>query len=200
MPPHRPDYPPKTPPPPKRPVNPLPPDEQTAPQPAPVTIRGRSVRNWAFTPSPAAAARAGREVAQALHRWGYRPKDDQPQRVVELLFRSAAEDGGRRVSLHLADDKRLNQVMLLALSHRQDMPPGDDDQILRDAEHMRTLVALGPRDVGVETTPDGRRWWAGLDLPRPRTARELQERATGAALRGPLKMERPQLPGGTATQ
>ncbi|MFF2721970.1 hypothetical protein [Streptomyces sp. NPDC058011] len=151
-------------------------------------------------PSRGAATRVGREVAETLHQWGYRPKDDQPQRVVELLFRSAAEDGGRRLSLHLADDEKLDQVMLLALSHRQDMPPGDDDQVLRDTEHMRTLAALGPRDVGVETTPDGRRWWAGLDLPRPRTARELEERAASAALRGPLKMERPQLPGGAVTQ
>ncbi|MEU0162310.1 hypothetical protein ABZ154_26675 [Streptomyces sp. NPDC006261] len=197
MPPHRPDFPPKTPPPPKRPVEPPRPEQHEAP--APVTIRGRSVRNWAFTPSPAAAARAGREVAQALHRWGYRPKDDRPQKVVELLFRSAAEDGGRRVSLHLADDEKRNQVLILALSHRQDMPPGDDDQVLRDTEHMRTVAALGPRDVGVETTPDGRRWWAGLDLPRPSRAGELEERATGTALRGPRKLERPQLSGGAVT-
>lgn len=199
MPPHRPDYPPKTPPPPKGPVKPLPPEQQTASPPASVTIRGRSVRNWAVTPGKGVAARVGREVATALHQWGYRLKDDQPQQAVELLLRSAAHDGGRRVSLHLADDEDRNQVMLLALSHRQDMPPSDDDQVLRDAEDMRDLAALGIRDVGMETTPDGRRWWAGLDLPRPRTARELEERATSASLRGPLKMQRPQLPGGAVT-
>ncbi|MCD9904600.1 hypothetical protein LUR56_40000 [Streptomyces sp. MT29] len=160
----------------------------------PVTIRGRSVQNWAFTPSPAAAARAGREVAQALHRWGYRPKDDRPQKVVELLFRSAAEDGGRRLSLHLADDESRNQVMVLALSHRQDMPLGDDDQVLRDDEHMRALVALGPRDVGVETTPGRRAWWAGLDLPRPGRALELDEQRQRALARGPRKLEGPPVP------
>ncbi|MEE1789245.1 hypothetical protein PUR28_00285 [Streptomyces sp. BE308] len=131
----------------------------------------------------------------ALHRWGYRPKDDHPQQVVELLFRSAAQDGGRRISLHLADDETRNQVMILALSHRQDMPPGDDDQVLRDAEHMRALAALGPRDVGVETTPDGRRWWAGLDLPRPgQTLRKLEGRAARNTARGPGKLERPPTP------
>ncbi|QTA36717.1 hypothetical protein [Streptomyces sp. CA-256286] len=64
--------------------------------------------------------------------------------MVELLFRSAASDGGRRLSLHLADDEKRNQVMLLALSHRQDMPPGDDNQVLRDTEHMRTLPPSDP--------------------------------------------------------
>ncbi|MFJ2225568.1 hypothetical protein ACIOFY_36700 [Streptomyces anulatus] len=146
------------------------------------------MRNWAVTPSGGAAARVGREVATALNQWGYRPKDDQPQKVVEFLLRSAAQDGGRRVSLHLADDEERNQVMLLALSHRQNMPPGEDDQVLRDAEHMRALAALGPRDVGVETTPEGRRWWAGLGLPRPGRALDVSGRAD---LRGPRKLERP---------
>lgn len=195
MSPHRPDYPPKTPPPPKRPVEPPRPEQPAASSYVPVTIRGRSVRNWAFTPSPAAAARAGREVAEALHRWGYRPKDDHPRQVVELLFRSAAQDGGRRISLHLADDETQNQVMVLAISHRQDMPPGDDDQVLRDAEHMRTLAALGPRDVGVETTPDGRRWWVGLDLSRPRHTLEPEEQRPRTPAHGPRKLEGPPIPG-----
>ncbi|HWU07206.1 MAG TPA: hypothetical protein VN520_12640 [Streptomyces sp.] len=114
--------------------------------------------------------------------------------MVELLFRSAAQDGGRRISLHLADDEARNQVMVLALSHRQDMPPGDDGQVLRDAEYMRNLVALGPRDVGVETTPDGRRWWAGLDLPRPRHVPGLEQRRPRALADGPGKLEGPPLP------
>ncbi|MFC8705832.1 hypothetical protein ACFUIV_27110 [Streptomyces anulatus] len=171
-------------------MGPPPPEQQDTPPPAPVTIRGRSVRNWAVTPGQGAATRVGREVVTALHQWGYRPKGDQPQKVVELLLRSAAEDGGRRISLHLADDEDRNQVMLLALSHRQDMPPGDDDQVLREDEHMRALVILGPRDVGVETGPSGRRWWAGLDLPRPDRARELETRAARAVC-APLKMGHP---------
>ncbi|WP_405195461.1 hypothetical protein [Streptomyces anulatus] len=194
MSPHRPDYPPKTPPPPKKPVEPPRPEQQDAPPPARVTIRGRSVRNWAVTPSGGAAARVGREVATALVQWGYRPKDDQPQQVVELLLRSAAQDGGRRVSLHLADDEDRNQVMLLALSHRQDMPTGDDDQVLQDAEHMRALAALGPRDVGVETTTDGRRWWAGLDLPHPGRVHERGERRPSVLAHGPRKLEGPPTP------
>ncbi|MFB8027270.1 MULTISPECIES: hypothetical protein [unclassified Streptomyces] len=149
------------------------------------------MRNWVFIPSRAAAARAGREVTEALIRWGYRPKDDTPQQVVELLFRSAAQDDGRRISLHLADDETRNQVMILALSHRQDMPPSNDDQVLRDAEHMRNLAALGPRDVGLETTPDGRRWWAGLDLPRPGQSCVLEQSQRRALATGPAKTEGP---------
>ncbi|MFI1226070.1 MULTISPECIES: hypothetical protein [unclassified Streptomyces] len=162
--------------------------------PNPARIRGRNVRNWAVTPSRGAAVRIGQEVAKALHQWGYRPKDDQPQKVVELLLRSADQDGGRRVSLHLADDEDRNQVMFLALSHRQDMPPGDDDQVLRDAEYMRALAALGPRDVGVETTLSGRQWWAGLDLPRPGRALERDERRPRGLAHGPRKLEGPPIP------
>ncbi|MFI6142435.1 hypothetical protein ACIBCC_30115 [Streptomyces griseus] len=175
-------------------MGPPPPEEQDTPPPAPVTIRGRSVRNWALTPGKGAAAQTGREVVTALHQWGYRPKDDQPQKVVELLLRAASGDGGRRVSLHLADDEDRNQVMLLALSHLQDMPPDDDDQVLRDNEHMRALAALGPRDVGVETLPSGRQWWAGLDLPRPGQALKLDERRPRALARGPRKLEGPPIP------
>ncbi|MEV3998989.1 hypothetical protein ACFYPK_28495 [Streptomyces halstedii] len=136
----------------------------------------------------------GQEVATTLHQWGYRPKDDQPQLAVELLLRSAAQDGGRRVSLHLADDEDRNQVMLLALSHRQDMPPSDDGQVLRDTEHMRALAGLGIRDVGMETAPGGRRWWVGLDLPRPGRALELNEQRARALSRGPRKLEGPPIP------
>lgn len=189
MSPHRPSYPPKTPPPPKKPVEP--PRPETALTPNPVLIRGRSVKNWSVTPSHGAAVRVGAEVASALRQWGYRPQGDQPQKVVELLLRSAAQDGGRRVSLHLADDEERDQVMLLALSHRQDMPPGDDDQALRDDEHMRALAALGPRDVGMETGQSGRRWWAALDLPRPGRVRQVEGRGTRTAIRGPRKLERP---------
>ncbi|MEU6632853.1 hypothetical protein ABZ905_31905 [Streptomyces parvus] len=156
-----------------------------------MTIRGRGVQNWAVVPNQGAADRIGREVAKTLHQWGYRPKGDQPQRVVELLLRSADRDGGRRVSLHLADDEDRNQVMLLALSHRQDMPPGDDDQVLRDTEYMRALAALGVRDVGVETEPRGRRWWAGLDLPRVGRSGELGNRGARAVTSGPPKLECP---------
>ncbi|MFD4795015.1 hypothetical protein [Streptomyces anulatus] len=152
------------------------------------------MRNWALAPSKGAAAQVGQKVVTALYQWGYRPKDDQPQKVAELLLRAAAQDGGRRVSLHLADDESRNQVMLLALSHRPDMPPGDDDQVLRDAEHMRTLAALGPRDVGVETTQSGRQWWAGLDLPRPGRALELDEQRPRALAHGPRKLEGPPIP------
>ncbi|MFI2780256.1 hypothetical protein [Streptomyces sp. ALB3] len=114
--------------------------------------------------------------------------------MVELLFRSAAQDGGRRISLHLADDEERDQVMVLAISHRQDMATGDDDQVLRDAGHMRALVALGPRDVGVETTPDGRRWWAGLDLPRPRLPLDVEQSRPRALTHGPGKLEGPPRP------
>jgi len=163
----------------------------TAPPPAPVTIRGRSVRNWAVTPSSGAAARVGQEVATALHQWGYRPKDNQPQQAVELLLRSAAQDGGRRVSLHLADDEERNQVMSWRSATARTCRRATTTQALRDAEHMRALAALGIRDVGMETAPSGRRWWAGLDLPRPGQVLVFCPRRLGALSPGPRKLEGP---------
>ncbi|MCX4966882.1 hypothetical protein OHA98_18985 [Streptomyces sp. NBC_00654] len=89
--------------------------------------------------------------------------------MVELLFRSAARDCGRRISLHLADDEARNQVMVLAISHRQDMPPGDD-QVLRDAERMRTFAPSAPMTVGVETRSS---WWGAVELGRETSCQEL---------------------------
>ncbi|MFD4034413.1 hypothetical protein ACFWVP_28860 [Streptomyces sp. NPDC058637] len=158
---------------------------------SPVAIRGRRSRNWPYEASATVAGRAGRVAEDAVTRWGYKVTGHQVQAVVELLFRAAAEDGGRRLSVHLADDEDRSQVLVLVISHRQDMPVGDDDQVLREAQHMRTLASLGPRDVGVETTSEGRRWWAGLDLPRPGVPCSLGNTPARAISRGPRKLERP---------
>lgn len=155
---HRPDYPPKTPPPPKKPISPFPPEPnpQTVSSAARrgVNMANRRGANWPLEAQPWAAAGARKRVARQLHAWGYRP-DDTVGDVVALMVSSAVDDGGRRVSLHLADQQR--QALVLVLSHQPSLAPPDDTLLPRIAE-------LGATSCGTDTAPDGRRLWAVLDV------------------------------------
>ncbi|MET8061179.1 hypothetical protein [Streptomyces microflavus] len=75
--------------------------------------------------------------------------------LTELLVRTAVADGGRKVSVHLADQGR--QVLIVALSH-QPVHEVADDAVLPE------LTRLGAVSCGTDTAEDGRRVWAVLDL------------------------------------
>ncbi|WP_405434887.1 hypothetical protein [Streptomyces anulatus] len=158
--------------------------------PNPVRISGRNVQNWAVTPSRGAAVRIAQEVARALHQWGYRPKDDQPQKVVELLLRSAAEDGGRRVSLHLADDEDRNQVMLpREIELRPPLAParrGLDTDVAGAEGDEGSHALVVPEDLVIVA----RRHVLPVTERQDDRARELETRAARAVC-GPLKMGHP---------
>ncbi|RSS79466.1 hypothetical protein EF918_17240 [Streptomyces sp. WAC06614] len=69
-------------------------------------------------------------------------------------------DGGRRLSLHLADQD--DRLLILALSHRPDPDPPDDDA-------LNELAALtGTVSCGTDAAADGRRAWVLLDTTTPR--------------------------------
>ncbi|KQX26958.1 hypothetical protein ASD97_38065 [Streptomyces sp. Root63] len=70
-------------------------------------------------------------------------------------MRAAVADGGRRVSLHLADQNR--QALIVALSHR----PG---LAVAGTAVLAELTSLGAVSCGTDTAEDGRRMWAVLDL------------------------------------
>lgn len=70
-------------------------------------------------------------------------------------MRTAVADGGRRVSVHLADQDR--QALIVALSHWAGAAPGDGSM-------LPELAALGAVSCGTDTAADGRRVWAVLDL------------------------------------
>ncbi|MFJ4473207.1 hypothetical protein ACIP2X_37735 [Streptomyces sp. NPDC089424] len=156
----RPDYPPKTPPPPKRPPSP-PPPERTMQYPVQVpTLRGRRVManrqgaTWSLEAQPWAAKKAVTHVAERFTKWGLR----QPatlQDVVRLLVATVVEDGGRHISLHLAEQDR--QALILALSH-QPTAVGASDAVLTQ------LQELGAVSCGTEVTAEGRQVWALLDV------------------------------------
>nr|WP_239111038.1 hypothetical protein [Streptomyces microflavus] len=75
--------------------------------------------------------------------------------MTELLVRTAVADGGRKVSVHLADQGR--QALIVALSH-QPVHEVADDAVLPE------LTRLGAVSCGTDTAEDGRRVWAVLDL------------------------------------
>ncbi|MFJ4963402.1 hypothetical protein ACIP6P_13295 [Streptomyces sp. NPDC088729] len=153
---HTPDHPPKTPPPPKRPISPPRPDTRPAGAARPrMHVRNRRSANWALEAAPWSAGRAARRVLGRLHEWGYGEIDQVAAGVTELLVRTAVADGGRRVSVHLADQSR--QALIVALSHCPG-PAAAHDAVLRE------LTRLGAVSCGTDTADDGRRVWALLDL------------------------------------
>ncbi|OII65837.1 hypothetical protein BJP40_15455 [Streptomyces sp. CC53] len=164
-----PSYPPKTPPPPKRPVEPPRPEpgggaEAAATLRVRARIANRRAGNWTYSAEPWATGstprRAGRDILERLRTWGYRLADDHPVvALTERLVREAAADGGRRVSVHLADDRDDRQVAVMVLSHGGAETP-EADGVLAE------LVALGAVSVGTENSRDdgGRRRWAVVGL------------------------------------
>ena len=153
---HTPDYPPRTPPPPKRPISPPRPDTSLAGTPrARMALANRQAANWTMEAAPWSAAKASRMVVGRLHGWGYRQADRTATDLTELLVRTAVAAGGRRVSVHLADQDR--QALIVALSHRAGMA-------VADGAVLPELTALGAVSCGTDTAEDGRRVWAVLDL------------------------------------
>lgn len=153
---HVPDYPPKTPPPPKRPVQPPRPETGVVAVPRPrMQVRNRRTAAWSLEAAPWSAGRASRHVVGRLHEWGYREADRAAVGLTEALVRVAVADGGRRVSVHLADQNR--QALIVALSHRPG-PVEDEGALLPE------LTGLGAVSCGTDIAEDGRRVWAVLDL------------------------------------
>lgn len=158
-----PSYPPKTPPPPKRPPSPPPPQTRLAPSlPYPQragrdgrpVMRNRQGAAWSLEAQPWAAGKALTAVNGRLAKWGMRAPDALDG-LVRHLVSTVVADGGRHVSLHLAEQD--NQALILAFSH-QPQPPELGPDVL---PHLRTLGAVS---CGTEMTGEGRQLWAVLDL------------------------------------
>ncbi|MER6601149.1 hypothetical protein [Streptomyces parvus] len=153
---HTPDYPPKTPPPPKRPVSPPRPETSLAgTSRARMQVRNRRGANWTLEAAAWSPRKASGLILGRLHEWGYREADTAAAGLTELLVRTAVADGGRRVSVHLADQNR--QALIVALSHQ----PG---LAVADTAVLPELTGLGAVSCGADTAEDGRRVWAVLDL------------------------------------
>ncbi|SCE57954.1 hypothetical protein GA0115261_108663 [Streptomyces sp. OspMP-M43] len=153
---HTPEYPPKTPPPPKRPVSPQRPETGLAGTArARMQVRNRRSANWSLEAAAWSPRKASGFVLGRLHEWGYREADETVAALTELLVLTAVADGGRRVSVHLADQKR--QALIVALSHQPGLAAAD-------TRVLPELTRLGAVSCGTDTADDGRRVWAVLDL------------------------------------
>ncbi|WP_405697758.1 hypothetical protein [Streptomyces sp. NBC_01185] len=152
---HTPDHPPKTPPPTKRPLSPPRPETGLAEPRVRMEMRNRRAANWTLEAAPWSAGKASRAVVSRLHEWGYRQADQAASDLTELLVRTAVGDGGKRVSVHLADQDR--QALIVSLSHQVGLAVCDETL-------LRELAALGAVSCGSDTAEDGRRVWVVLDL------------------------------------
>ncbi|MFE9118638.1 hypothetical protein [Streptomyces sp. NPDC007172] len=95
-----------------------------------------------------------------LGEWGYlltAARNDDITAMTELLARAALRDGGRRISLHLADQD--HQALILLLSHQRSQAPDGEDL-------LRQVTALGVVSCGTDTDQGdgGCRRWAVTDL------------------------------------
>ncbi|WP_257002006.1 hypothetical protein [Streptomyces sp. WZ.A104] len=90
-----------------------------------------------------------------MNEWGYGESDRAVTDLTELLVRTAVADGGRRISVHLADQDR--RALIVALSHRP-------CAAATDAALLPRLTRLGAVSCGSDVAVGGRRVWAVLDL------------------------------------
>ncbi|MFD4830160.1 hypothetical protein ACFWPV_09935 [Streptomyces uncialis] len=158
----RPDYPPKTPPPPKRPPNPPPPQTELdtgrtlgpgSGRAGRTLMRNRRGATWPLEAQPWSAGRASAQVSDRLKDWGC-ARPDALDGLVRHLVGAAVADGGRRVSVHLAEEN--GHALIMALSHQSS--DALDDAVLPQ------LRDLGAGSCGSEMTVDGRQVWVLLDL------------------------------------
>ncbi len=117
-------------------------------------MRNRQGAAWSLEAQPWAAGKAFIAVAGRLRKWGLTAPDSL-EGLVRQLVATVVADGGRHVSIHLAEQD--GQVLLLAFSH-QPQPPELEDGILS------RLRELGAVSCGTETAVEGRQVWALLDL------------------------------------
>ncbi|MFC9635934.1 hypothetical protein ACFTY8_43765 [Streptomyces mirabilis] len=118
-------------------------------------MKNRQGATWSLEAQPWAPGKAFAEVAGKFGKWGLKAPDAL-EALVRHLVATVVADGGRHVSLHLAEQN--NQALVLAFSHQpHPSQPWDDDVLTR-------LRELGAASCGTEMTGEGRQVWAVLDL------------------------------------
>lgn len=162
-----PSYPPKSPPPRKKPVE--------APRPQPATtensltgvpprlvVTSRRARVLAFRADQWAAKKAAGQAALAVAEWHYPLPDEHDfLKTVHGIVRTAVAAGGKRVSVHLADQD--NEILVMVLNHQTDTH-GNAEAVPAEVAMLRTVDACG-----THADHDGHAWWALLNFqPQPR--------------------------------
>ncbi|MFH7596440.1 hypothetical protein WDV06_15240 [Streptomyces racemochromogenes] len=165
-----PSYPPKSPPPQKKPVEAPRPQPATKPKsltgvPPRLVVTNRRARVLTFRADQWAAKKAAAQAALAAADWDYPLLDEHDfLKTVHGLVRTAVAAGGKRVSVHLADQD--DKILVMVLNHQTD---GQDEAGAVPAE----VVVLRTVDAcGTHTDHDGHAWWALLD-PHPQPKKHL---------------------------
>ncbi|WP_327308961.1 hypothetical protein OG730_40285 [Streptomyces sp. NBC_01298] len=118
-------------------------------------IRNRQTTVLTFRADQWAAAKAAQQALTTVRGWGYPELDaDDLDAAVNLLVNTVVKDGGKRVSVHLADQDQ--KILVLVLGHVPD--PGPNENILGSLGALRTVDSCG-----TDAAEDGRRVWALLD-------------------------------------
>lgn len=118
-------------------------------------MKNRQGASWSLEAQPWAPGKAFAEVTGRLSKWGLKAPEPL-EALLRQLVTTVVADGGRHVSLHLAEQN--DQVLLLVFSHHpRPSQPQDDDVLTR-------LRELGAASCGTEMTGEGRQVWAVLDL------------------------------------
>ncbi|MER7645403.1 hypothetical protein [Streptomyces sp. NPDC126522] len=115
-------------------------------------MANRRGATWSLEAQPWAGPKAAANVAKRLAKWGL-PRPAELDDVVLFLVSTVVADGGRHISVHLAEQD--HQALVLALSHQAE-PGGLQDAVLA------RLHELGSVSCGTEITPEGRQNWAVL--------------------------------------
>ncbi|MCX4804420.1 hypothetical protein ACFWWM_16910 [Streptomyces sp. NPDC058682] len=162
-----PSFPPKSPPPQKKPVEPPRPQPAAKPKsltgvPPRLIVTSRRARVLAFHADQWAAKKAAGQAALAVAEWHYTLLDEHDfLKAVHGLVHTAVSAGGKRVSVHLADQDA--KILVMVLNHQTDGQDGAG-AVPAEVAVLRTVDACG-----THTSHDGHTWWALLDAePRPK--------------------------------
>ncbi|MGP3690673.1 hypothetical protein ACTVZO_39295 [Streptomyces sp. IBSNAI002] len=116
-----------------------------------------------------AMRKAAAQAALAVAAWDYPLLDEHDLlKTVHGLVHAAVAAGGKRVSIHLADQDA--EILVMVLNHQTD---GQDDagQVPAEVAVLRTVDACG-----AHTDHDGHAWWALLDAQPRRGSQGSQVR------------------------
>ncbi|MEU8775410.1 hypothetical protein [Streptomyces sp. NPDC048606] len=127
-----------------------------------LVVTSRRARVWAFRADRWAARKAAGQAALAVAGWGCPLLDEHDfLKAVHGLVNTAVAAGGKRVSVHLADQE--GEILVMVLNHRVG-EGGTVGRVPPEVVALRTVDACG-----THLDHDGHAWWALLDArPRPR--------------------------------
>ncbi|MFC8124462.1 hypothetical protein [Streptomyces sp. NPDC057302] len=112
---------------------------------------------WTLEAQPWAGAKAYKEISTKLIKWNLRAPAGL-EALVRHMVATVVADGGRHVSVHLAEQSR--QLLILAMSHQAKAGAISEDVGAR-------MLELGAVSCSTEMTAEGRQVWAILDLTGP---------------------------------